>query len=157
MPRSKPPPPPPSALEDHIGFWMRFVSNHVSGRFRKLLEERGVSITEWVALRTLLQHGGATHQALIDALGMTKGAASKVVTRLEDKGLAARESLADSGRAQQIVLTPAGRRLLPQLAALADQNDDHFFAHLSPEQRSALKAMLVATVRAHQLKEIPVE
>lgn len=148
-------PPSPSALEDHLGFWMRMVSNHVSGRFQKLLEERGVSVTEWVAMRTLLQQEGSTHQALIDALGMTKGAASKIVTRLEDKGLAVRSGSDAGGRTQQITLTAAGRRLVPELAAMADMNDAHFFGALSPTERAALMAMLRAIVRTHQLRDIP--
>jgi hypothetical protein len=32
---------------------LRFVSNHVSLRFRQLLEAKDVTVTEWVALRTL--------------------------------------------------------------------------------------------------------
>lgn len=44
---------PPCALDDHLGFWLRFVSNHVSGRFEKLIAAHGLTVTEWVALRTL--------------------------------------------------------------------------------------------------------
>ncbi len=72
-----------SSLETHAGFWLRFVSNHVSSRFKKLVEARGVTVSDWVALRTLLERQATTHSDLIEALGMTKGAASKVVTRLE--------------------------------------------------------------------------
>ena len=79
-----------SPIEAHLGFWLRFVSNHVSIRFQKLLEAEGVSLTEWVALRTLLGQEGVSHTQLIEALGMTKGATSKVITRLQDKGLAER-------------------------------------------------------------------
>jgi DNA-binding MarR family transcriptional regulator len=52
-------------------------------RFQQLLEQKGVTVTEWVALRTLWSQDVTTHAELIDALGMTKGAASKVVSRLE--------------------------------------------------------------------------
>jgi len=74
----------PSPLEAHLGFWLRFVSNHVSVRFQQLLEAKGVTVTEWVALRTLWSQNETTHAALIQAMGMTKGAASKVITRLEE-------------------------------------------------------------------------
>src|SRR5690606_3322389 len=89
-------------LEAHLGFWLRFVSNHVSQRFQQLLEERGVTVTEWVALRTLLDHGRTSHAALIESLGMTKGAASKVISRLEEKGLAERRLV--EGRAREQTL-----------------------------------------------------
>lgn len=34
---------PPSSLEAHLGFWLRFVSNHVSARFQQQLEEKGLA------------------------------------------------------------------------------------------------------------------
>lgn len=146
---------PPSPLDAHLGFWLRFVSNQVSARFQQLLEAQGVSVTDWVALRTLWARGDATHADLIDALAMTKGAASKVVTRLEEKGLAERRSAQDSARGQWLVLTRAGKALVPRLAALADANDEHFFGHLPPAERRALMAAMQALVAHHQLKDIP--
>lgn len=44
-----------SHLEDHLGFWMRFVSNHVSLSFKKKVEGLGVGIGEWVILRHLYE------------------------------------------------------------------------------------------------------
>lgn len=142
-------------LEAHLGFWLRFVSNHVSQRFEKELAARDVTITEWVALRTLLEQGEGSHASLISALGMTKGAASKVMSRLEQKGLALR--LAVDGRAQALRLTPAGKALLPKLAALADANDAHFFGHLTAAEHETLMRLMQALVQHHQLKELPTD
>jgi DNA-binding MarR family transcriptional regulator len=142
-------------LEAHLGFWLRFVSNHVSLRFQKLLEARGVTVSEWVALRTLLAQGETSHSALILALGMTKGAASKVISRLEEKGLARRQLAAGRAREQVLVLTPQGKTLVPRLAALADANDAHFFGHLPDAERRLLMDTLQALVVQHQLKEVP--
>lgn len=145
----------PSPLEAHLGFWLRFVSNHVSSRFQQLLESKGVTVTEWVALRTLWSQDETTHAELIRALGMTKGAASKVVSRLEEKGLAGRQLADGRARGQSLSLTAAGKGLVPQLAAMADANDVHFFGHLSAEERDALTLAMKALVQHHQLKEIP--
>ena len=143
-------------LEAHLGFWLRFVSNHVSTRFQKLLEAQGTTVTEWVALRTLFDKPQTTHAELIDALGMTKGAASKVISRLEEKGWASRQLAEGSAREQTLSLTAAGRALVPLLAAQADQNEEHFFGHLSVDERQALMAAFQHLVAHHQLKEIPV-
>lgn len=142
-------------LEAHLGFWLRFVSNHVSARFQKLLEERGVTVTEWVALRTLLDQHETSHAELIRALGMTKGAASKVISRLEEKGLAQRQLAEGRAREQVLVLTRAGKALVPQLAELADTNDAYFFGHLGAAEQRALKSAMQALVAHHQLKEVP--
>lgn len=147
--------PAPSSLESHLGFWLRFVSNHVSGRFQQLLEERGVTVTEWVALRTLWSQEEGTHAELIRTLGMTKGATSKVMSRLEEKGLIERRLADGRAREQSLGLTAKGNALVPELAALADANDAHFFGHLSAAERDALAQAMQALVQFHELSPIP--
>jgi DNA-binding MarR family transcriptional regulator len=147
---------PVSTLDAHLGFWLRFVSNHVSTRFSQLVVDEGSTVTEWVALRTLFDKPQTTHAELIEALGMTKGAASKVVSRLQEKGLAQRELAKGSAREQVLLLTPQGRALVPRLAALADQNEEHFFGHLSARERQALMKAFQALAAQHHLKELPV-
>ncbi len=144
-------------LGAHRGFWLRYVANHVSGRFSKLVEDNGVTVSEWVALRRLYASESTTARGLVDSLGMTKGAVSKVLDRLEGKKLVRRVADPEDGRAQRLTLTPAGRRLVPALAKLADENDLHFFGPLSPAARRALADTLRELVRVHQLKEVPTE
>ena len=145
-----------SPLDAHFGFWLRFVSNHVSARFQKLLESENTTVTEWVALRTLFDNVQTSHAALIDALGMTKGATSKVINRLEEKGLAYRQQAENSAREQVLLLTDAGRALVPRLAALADQNEEHFLGHIGRKERAALMKTFQDLVAYHQIKEVPV-
>lgn len=145
-----------STLDSHLGFWLRFVSNHVSARFAAMVEAEGASVTEWVALRTLYDRPQATHAELIQALGMTKGAASKVITRLAEKGLARRALAEGSAREQVLQLSAKGRALVPRLAALADENDAHFFGHLAPRERQALMQSFQALAAQHGLSEVPV-
>ncbi len=146
----------PNPLDAHIGFWMRFVSNHVSASFEKRLVAKGISVTEWVALRTLFDGELTSHASMIDALGMTKSAASKVIARLEEKGLVERRYTDESAKTQVLALTKKGQQLVPQLALLADENDDFYFGHLSQEARENLLTLLRDLVITHQLKQIPV-
>lgn len=118
-------PAPVSQLESHLGFWLRFVSNHVSGEFKRLVEANGVSVSEWVALRQLYNAGEATATELMDALGMTKGAVSKIITRLQDKGLVSRAAVpgVDKRQTRQL-LWPQGRSAcgaFPQRIAMPGQ------------------------------------
>lgn len=148
----------PSSLEAHLGFWLRLVSNHVSSRFQQLVAgEEGCSVTEWVALRVLFEREGTTHTELIQALGMTKGATSKAISRLEERGLVKRTLAEGSNREQRIVLTRKGLTLVPRLAALADENDAYCFGHLSGPQQKALLDALKALVAQHKLQGVPVD
>ena len=144
-------------LESHLGFWLRFVSNYVSASFQKKVEESEVSISEWVVLRHLFDGEISSSFELIDALGMTKGAISKIITRLESKQLVERILLDTDKRAQQIALTPVGRKLVPKLAAIADQNEEVFFGHMTQKQRAELIKEMKRITKLHGLKQLPVD
>ena len=145
-----------SALEDHLGFWLRRVSNQVSARFTREVEAHGVSVSDWVALRRLYPDAQVSPTALVESLGMTKGAISKVIDRLEARGLAQRARRGADRRHQQVTLTEDGRALVITLARLADENDAHFFGHLPPDTHDALLSALRGLSVTHGLVAVPI-
>lgn len=146
-----------SALEEHTGYWLRYVSNHVSHAFARKVEAEGVTVAEWVLLQEMLGTGAANPSQLAEKVGMTRGAVSKLVERLSRKKLAVRSSSEGDRRYQTVELTAAGTRLVPVLAQLADENDREFFGHLKREDRNKLVSMLQEIVRRHGWKDLPVE
>ncbi|MBV9497351.1 MAG: MarR family transcriptional regulator [Acidobacteria bacterium] len=146
-----------SALEIHLGYWLRFVSNHVSHSFKVKLERHGVTVAEWVVLRALFDESGIKPSAISEKIGLTRGAVSKLLDRLASKSLVAIRADAADGRAQVITLTASGRRLVPRLAALADQNDAETFEHLDDEQRAALLSILKSIVERLDLRAVPID
>jgi len=56
-----------------------------------------------------------------------------------------------------VVFDARGRRHLPELAKIADQNDEQFFASLDAEERAALKSLLSKLAEHHQIRDVPVE
>jgi DNA-binding MarR family transcriptional regulator len=146
-----------SELNSHTGFWLRFVSNHVSQAFTRKLLASGVTAAEWVVLRQTYDADDLSPSALAEQIGMTRGAASRLIERLVAKRLMSRQGRGDDRRYQDIALTAAGRRLVPALAAIADENDKEFFAILSNREHEALVATLKKLVQAHNLRRIPTE
>ena len=144
------------ALEDHLGYWLRLVSNHVSAAFAEKLAARKITVAEWVLLRELYDRPQPP-SALAEKLGMTRGAITKLADRLEARTLLARAADAQDGRAQIVSLTASGRMLVPQLAALADRNDAEFFAGLSDSERAGLKTLLIEIARRRDLRGVPTE
>ncbi len=114
-------------LEAHLGYWLRFVSNHVSQAFARRLEGRGVTVAEWVVMRELFGGGAMAPSQVAEGIGMTRGAITRLADRLIGKELVRREADAWDGRAQILALTDAGRELVPELARLADENDARVF------------------------------
>jgi DNA-binding MarR family transcriptional regulator len=144
-------------LEDHVGYWLRFVSNHVSHAFKRKVERRGVTVAEWVLLRAMFNAGEINPSDLAAALGITRGAVSKLVERLFRKNLVVRKSAPGDRRFQNLTLTAAGRRLVPVLAALADDNDREFFGHLGLTSQKQLIDLLRDIVRQQEWKDLPVD
>lgn len=144
-----------SHLTSHLGYWLRYVSNHVSHAFARKLESEGVTVAEWVLLRELYGAPGLTPSGLAQALGLTRGAISKLSDRLEAKALVAREADPKDRRAHRLALSPAGRALVPRLSALADRNDAEFFDHLTPDERGIIERLMKAIVERRGLKTIP--
>jgi DNA-binding MarR family transcriptional regulator len=146
-----------SPLDAHLGYWLRLVSNHVSHGFKQRLAREGVTVAEWVVLRALFDDDGIQPSALAERLGLSRGAISKLLGRLAAKGLVGiREDPAD-GRAQLVRLSASGRRAVPKLAALADENDAAVFGHLTEAQRTSLRALLESLAGRLGLRGAPID
>jgi DNA-binding MarR family transcriptional regulator len=144
-------------LTAHLGYWLRYVSNHVSQTFARKVEMHGVTVAEWVLMRQLLVEEALAPSRLADHMGMTRGAVTKLADRLIAKSLMVRKADPADGRAQTLALTAKARRLVPDLAALADANDAEFFDHLSPKDRAALLRILRGIVEKRGLKSMPID
>lgn len=146
-----------SALEAHLGYWLRRVSNHVSGAFAKALQERQVSVAEWVALSQINERPEIRPAGLAEATGMTRGAVSKVLDKLEDKKWITRKALPADNRSHVLFLTQQGHRALPELKTIADRNDRRFFDCLNAKEKAALGLLLRKLTASNDIRDVPVE
>jgi DNA-binding MarR family transcriptional regulator len=145
-----------SKLEKHVGYWLRFVSNHVSHAFMQKVEAKGVTVAEWAVMREMLEAGPANPSQLAERLGMTRGAISKLVERLCGKALVERTASDGDRRYQSVALTAKGEKLVPMLARLADENDQEFFGHLTEDEQASLVRLLRDVVHRHGWKDVSV-
>lgn len=146
-----------SNLESHLGFWLRRVSNAVSGEFSRTLQEKQASVGEWVFLSELFQRGQSTPGELAEVSGMTRGAVSKIIDKLEAKTWIQMEAKEGDSRFRFISLTREGRRNLPILAKVADTNDARFFACLDSAERDALRELLTKVAAHNRIHDVPAE
>lgn len=137
----------PSNLEVHLGYWLRCLSNFVSHSFAERLSKQGISVAQWVVLRTLYDCSGATLNNAADLVGVDKSTLSRMVERLVQKGMVDRSEGRDR-RSLGLALTAAGKKMVLQSAKMADENDHAFFHTLSSRQReeflSTIKQLLTA-------------
>ncbi|MDR3739745.1 MAG: MarR family transcriptional regulator [Terracidiphilus sp.] len=146
-----------AGLESHLGYLLRRVSNAVSGDFSRALQEKQTSVAEWVLLRELHERGRSQPGELADILGLTRGAVSKIVDKLEAKSWIRTETNQGDSRFRLLSLTRAGRHSLPVLAGLADQNEECFFKCLSARERNVLRELLVKLAQHNHIRDVPTD
>ena len=123
-----------SDLGDHVGYWLRCLSNFVSYSFTERLAKEDVTVPQWVLLRTLYSHDNITLNQLAQRVGLDKSSVSRMVERLVQRELINRAEGNDR-RSLGLSLTPTANKLVPRLAKHADLNDESFFKTLTQKQR----------------------
>lgn len=131
-----------SGLPDHLGYWLRLLSNQVSDAFAARVEKHGVSVAQWVVLRVLYDADVLSLKDIVARVGVDQGSLSRMVERLMKRGLVTREENPDDRRAVAIALTREGRSLVPKLAREADENDRAFFRSLPARRREEFLATI---------------
>jgi DNA-binding MarR family transcriptional regulator len=152
-----PMPKPVPELTDHLGYWLRLLSNHVSHGFARKVAGEGVTVAEWAMMRVMYGIGPLAPSRVAELMGMTRGAITRLADRLIAKGLMRREASETDGRAQTLRLTAKAERLVPGLAALADRNDAEAFAQLTGEERRALRAILEKSVERLGISRVAID
>ncbi|MFJ3174169.1 MarR family winged helix-turn-helix transcriptional regulator [Streptomyces roseus] len=128
-----------SGLRDHLGYWIRRLSDEVHGRFERQLASHDVTVAQWAVLITVYRGDAVTTREVGRYVNVDAGAVSRLVDRLVAKELMTREPDPASRRSLRLTLTPTGRDLVPRLAEIADANDAHFFSALGPDRRQQLE------------------
>jgi MarR family transcriptional regulator, organic hydroperoxide resistance regulator len=131
-----------SGLRDHVGYWLRRLSDEVHLSFERKLAAQGVTVAQWNVLVTLHRGEAETVAEVARFIETDAAAVSRLVDRLAEKGLVARSADPASRRRVLLALTPAAAELVPALVELADQNDEAFFGTLPPAQRAELAGLL---------------
>lgn len=143
-------------LDAHLGYWLRRVSNHFSHALSLKLEDRGVSLAEWIVLRELY-NGDRRPSALAEKLGLTRGAISKLAERLSANLMITQEADTRDGRGRMLALTGLGRATVEVLAVLVDETDKEFFGDLDPDTRALIVSTLRNIVRRRGLRAAPAD
>ncbi len=129
-------------LEPSLGLWLRLASSQITQAFQQKAEMKCVTLSEYEVLRLAEQFQVTSSAELGQLVGLSKGAMSKLLTRLIDKGFLARFDDEDDGRGHLLQLTAAGRALAPALVRIAEQNEEEFLGHLSEKEKfEFLKAL----------------
>ncbi|WP_426344627.1 MarR family winged helix-turn-helix transcriptional regulator [Pseudoduganella sp. R-32] len=128
----------------------RRVARLVS-RAQKALEEEldarlapfDITAAQYVVLSTL--HGGRANIAaqICKELSYSPGAMTRMLNRLEQKGMIQKGPSAANRRTVQLELTEEGRRLFPSLLEASGTVIEQYFGTFSAQELHALEALLL--------------
>lgn len=99
----------PGPAPDEVAELFRDAFISFKRRQREVLDQAGLSYSEWHGLHLCAQSGTRARE-LAEALGLTPAAVTDIIDRLEDRGLVRRSRDPQDRRAIRVELTPAGRR-----------------------------------------------
>ena len=114
----EPPAEPLFPLEQQLCFALHDASRAMTGCYRPLLEELGLSYSQYAVMLVLWEQDSVTLGLLCSRLHLDSGTLSPLLTRLQTRGLVDRRRRAEDERTVQISLTAAGRALRDRVAGV---------------------------------------
>jgi DNA-binding MarR family transcriptional regulator len=136
-------------LISSTSFLLKRLGFAVKDKAMEAYERSGLHPYHHAVLAVLDEGSRETQGAIADALGYDRGQLVGLLDELEDRGLVERRRDPADRRRHIVRLTPAGKRALAKLRALARQLDDDFLASLDEDERAQLHALVLRLAEQH--------
>ena len=134
--------------EESVGYLMKRVMLSIIYQADKRLDEHGLTSAQWGPLLRLRSTGGSTVAELARWLQMDAGAMTRLLDRLEKKGLCKRVRSTEDRRVVQVELTPDGEAAIEQVPAVLAEVMNAHLTGFSKSEWQALKTYLQRMLKA---------
>ena len=134
------------ALDNQLCFSLYTASRALTGLYRALLEELGLTYPQYLVMLVLWERGSLTVKELGRALHLDSGTLSPLLRRLQGAGLLTRERAAEDERVVMVAVTEDGARLREHAHSFPDAL--LCATELSTERARVLRESLDAVTRA---------
>jgi MarR family transcriptional regulator, lower aerobic nicotinate degradation pathway regulator len=139
----------PEALLSSPVFLIKRLGMKAKEESHDAYSDAGIRPYHYAILETLAEGERETQGAIADALDYDRGQLVGLLDEMEDAGLVERRRDPEDRRRQVVVTTPAGKKMLIKMRAMAKQLDDDFLAPLTAEERKQLQKLLLALAVEH--------
>ncbi|MGC3987077.1 MAG: MarR family transcriptional regulator [Pseudorhodoferax sp.] len=127
---------------DSVGYLMRRILSSVASAVERELESTGLTHAQWIPLFKLSVQPGATVAELARQCELDAGAMTRLLDRLEAKGLCQRERSSEDRRVVRLALTEQGRAVADQIPVALSRVQNAYLAGFSREEWLLLKSFL---------------
>ena len=135
-------------LHNSFVFWIHRLSGLMQDRFNQQLREYEVTWPQWMVLNVLYHQMGRTPAKVAECIGIDRSAITRLVDRLESKGLVEREHDKSDRRSIKIHITSPGKQMMVRINDRAYQHQAHFLKDLHTSEQRALRSELQKMLRA---------
>lgn len=132
----------PRFVDDYLLYQLASVSSGASEAFYRIVRGHGLKPPEWRVLGSLDGDEGATITGLSALSFMEQSRMTRLVERMEAKGLVRRVADPDDRRLVRVFYTDEGRVMAKVLIAEAKAHEARMLALLSPTEAARLKSLL---------------
>ncbi|HEY9238004.1 MAG TPA: MarR family transcriptional regulator [Burkholderiaceae bacterium] len=149
-------PPPPAdfyraagyCAEESVGYLMKRIVVSIVSQADKRLDAHGLTSAQWGPLMRLKNHGASTVAELARWLNVDAGAMTRLLDRLEKKGLCKRVRSTEDRRVVQVELTPDGEAAIAEVPAVLAEVLNAHLAGFSKTEWLALRNYLERMLEA---------
>ena len=131
-----------------VGYLLKHAQSLLHVRMEEALKPLQLTVSHYSCLHSLRREPGISASELARRTFVTRQSMNVMLQQLIDRGLVARPTQADSGRALPSALTPAGIEALDAAQVVVDDVEARMLGGLTAPDRAALAHGLAACVTA---------
>lgn len=128
--------------EDSIGFLLHQAKLRLTQAMDERIGDLGITAAQWVVLKQIALRSGETASALCKCSGCDTGSMTRMLDRLEEKGLIRRERSTADRRVVMLHVTEAGQALLPAIVPRVVDVLNTAVSDFSREELDILKGLM---------------
>ncbi len=137
-------------VEDYLAALLAQASHLISSEFHAVVRREGLAISEWRVLASLADSRPMSIGRLAGIALAKQPTVTRLLDRMQDKGHVRRSAHESDRRVTLVAITPAGRRLVDRLIALAREHEDRVLAPFGLARADALKTTLRRIIELHK-------
>lgn len=127
---------------ENLGFLLSKTNSKMKNNLARALKPYNVTHEQWPLLKWLWEQDGISQKVLSEKSLKDQPTTTRILDKLERRGLICRQADPKDRRVSLIYLTPEGREIRDPLIELAHQALEQALAGLSEQERTQLKNLL---------------
>ena len=120
-------------IHSSMNYWLNRLVELARDDLARQLEPFEMTPPQWTVLNTIFYGKGDTPAEIADYIGVDRSAVTRLVDRLENKGLVARTQNTSDHRSVNVELTDEGVKIMPELIKISRSCDKRLQSILSSQ------------------------